>query len=92
MEPIKVLEKQSGLSGMLIFLLLNGSCNITYMIDTSNINTNVAYTSVRKATELKLITSDYDEMSDRRLRKLKLTEKGRKMAKLLSEVNDILSK
>ena len=92
MEPIKVLEKQSGLSRMLIFLLLNGSCNITYMIDTSNINANVAYTSVRKATELKLITSDYDEMSDRRLRRLELTEKGRKIAKLLSEVNDLLSK
>lgn len=85
-------EKQSGLSRLLIFLLLNGSCNISYMIDTSNINANVAYVSVRKATEMKLITSDYDEKSDRRLRRLELTEKGRKIAKLLSEVNDILNK
>ena len=62
------------------------------MIDTSNINANVAYASVRKATEMKLITSDFDEKSERRVRRLELTEKGRKIAKLLSEVNDILNK
>ena len=52
----------------------------------------MAYNSARKATELRLITSDYDEMPGRRLRRLELTEKGREMAKLVSEVNDILSK
>ena len=78
MEPIKVFEKQSGLCRLLIFLLLNGGCNISYMIDTSNINANVAYTSARKATEMKSITSEYGEESTQKARKLQLTEKGTK--------------
>ncbi|MBX8636427.1 MAG: hypothetical protein KIS30_09325 [Thermoplasmata archaeon] len=91
LEPIRVLEKQSGLSRLLIFLLLNGDCNISYMIDASNINPNVAYTSVRKATDLHLITSDYDGGSFQRIRMLKLTDKGRKIAGHLSVINDILA-
>lgn len=62
------------------------------MIDTSDINASVAHTSVRKDTELRLITSDYGEMSDRGLRRMEFTEKGREIAKLFNEVNDILSK
>ena len=90
LEPIRVFEKQSGLSRLLIFLYLQGSRNISYTIDATNIQPNVAYTAVRKATDLKLITSDYGEESNYRVRKLELTDKGRKIAEHLSEINDIL--
>jgi DNA-binding MarR family transcriptional regulator len=91
LEPIKVIEKQSGLSRLLIFLYLEGSSNIGYMMDVTNIHHNQAYAAVRKAVDLKLITSTYGEESNYRVRKLALTEKGRKVAMHLSDVNEILS-
>ena len=91
LEPIRVFEKQSGLSRFLIFLHTHGSCNIGYMVDATNIHSTAAYRSVNKATELKLISSDYTEENNFRVRRLQLTEKGRRIARLLSEVNDLLS-
>ena len=76
----------------MIFLHIHGGCNISYMVDVTNIHPTAAYRAVRIATELKLISSDYVEENNFRVRRLKLTEKGRKIAKLLSEVNDLLSK
>lgn len=92
LEPIRTFEKQSGLSRLLIFLHIQGSCNISYMVDVTNIHPTAAYRAVKKATELKLISSDYTEENNFRVRRLQLTEKGRKIAKLLSEVNDLLTK
>ena len=75
-EPIRVIEKQSGLSRLFIFLYLEGSSNIGYMMDVTNIHHNQAYAAIRKAVDLKLITSDYGKESDYRVRKLVLTEAG----------------
>ncbi|MBX8636424.1 MAG: hypothetical protein KIS30_09310 [Thermoplasmata archaeon] len=87
LEPIKVIEKQSGLSRLLIFLYLEGSSNIGYMMDVTNIHHNQAYAAVRKAVDLKLITSTYGEESNYRVRKLALTEKGETIARLLCKIN-----
>ena len=92
LEPIRVFEKQSGLSRLLIFLHMNGSCNISYMVDATNIHPTAAYRAVNKATDLKLISSDYTEENNFRVRRLQLTEKGRKIAKLLNDVNNLLAK
>lgn len=91
LEPIRAFEKQSGLARLLIFLHLEGSSNISSMIDRTNIQPNVAYIAVRKATEMKLITSTYDEVSNYRVRMLRLTDKGRRVANCLNELNDMLS-
>ena len=91
LEPIRIFEKQSGLSRLLIFLHTHGSCNISYMVDVTNIHPTAAYRAVTKATELKLISSDYTEENNFRVRRLQLTEKGTKIARLLSEVNELLS-
>ena len=77
---------------MLIFLYLNGACNISCLVETVNIHHSAAIAAIRKATDLKLITSDYSEESSYRVRKLVLTDKGRKIAEHLSEINDILSR
>ncbi len=92
LEPIRVFEKQSGLSRLLIFLHMNGSCNISYMVEVTNIHPTAAYRAVNKATDLKLISSDYTEENNFRIRRLQLTEKGRKIAKLLNDVNNLLAK
>lgn len=59
-EPIRALEKQSGLARLLLFLYLEGPGSMSWMIDTSNIYPNVGYAAARKATELGLITMDFD--------------------------------
>ena len=90
-EPIRAFEKQSGLARLLLFLYLEGPGNMTWMIDASNIYPNVGYAAARKATELGLITMDFDPDAVHRTRKLELTEKGRYVAKRLDEINDALS-
>ena len=89
-KPIRVLEKQSGLSRLLFFLLLNIDCKISYMVDVTNMHTNAAYAAVRKATDLKLIISDYGEESDYSAHELVPSEKGKRVAMCSREVNDIL--
>ena len=91
LEPMKVFETQSGLARLLLFLYLEGPENMTLMIDTSNIYPNVGYAAARKATELGLITMDFDPIATYRTRKLQLTEKGRFIAKRLDEINNALS-
>ena len=90
LERIKVIEKQSGLSRVLIFLYLEGSSNIEHVMDATNIHHNQAYAAIRKATDLKLMTSRYCEESNHRVRKLALTEKGETIAELLCKVNMVL--
>lgn len=91
-EPIRALEKQSGLARLLLFLYLEGPGSMSWMIDTSNIYPNVGYAAARKATELGLITMDFDPKATYRTRKLQLTEKGRFIAKRLDEINKTLTK
>ena len=90
-EPIRAFEKQSGLARLLLFLYLEGPGNMAWMIDASNIYPNVGYAAARKATELGLITMDFDPDAVHRTRKLKLTDKGRYVAKRLDEINNALS-
>ena len=91
LEQLRFIEKQSGLSRLLIFLYLEGRSNIGYMMDVTNIHHNQAYAAVRKAVDLKLITSTYGEESYYRVRKLALTEKGETIAGLLCKINKLLS-
>ena len=91
LEPIKVLETQSGLARLLIYILLRGPTNVSNVIDTANIHEHAIYPSIKKATALGLITSDFDQDSPHRARRLELTEKGRHIAERLNEINEMLS-
>ena len=62
------------------------------MIDTANIHEHAVYPSIKKATALGLITSDFDPDSPHRARKLELTDKGKFIAKRLDEINQAISK
>ena len=91
LEQLRFIEKQPGLSRLLVFLYLEGSSNIGHMMDATNIHHNQAYAAVSKAVDLKLITSTNGEESDYRVRKLALTEKGETIARLLCKINMALS-
>ena len=88
---MRIFETQSGLSRLLIYLLYEGSSNVRTAIDAANIHEHQMYPSIRKATEAGLITSDFDQNSVYRERRLELTEKGRYIAKRLDEINMALT-
>lgn len=91
LEPIKVLETQSELARLLIYIFLRGPTNVSSLIDTANIHEHAVYPSIKKATALGLITSDFDPDSPHRARKLELTDKGKYIAKRLDEINIALA-
>ena len=91
LEPMKVFETQSGLARLLIYIFLKGPTNVSNVIDIANIHEHAVYPSIKKATALGLITSDFDPDSPYRARKLELTEKGRYIAQRLDEINNALS-
>lgn len=71
---------------------MHGSRNISYMVDVTNIRPIAVCRAVKKATELKLISLDYAVQDNFRVRRVRLTENGRRTGKLLSEVYDIPKK
>ena len=70
LEPIKVFETQSGLARLLIYIYLRGRTNVSNVIDIANIHEHAVYPSIKKATGLGLITSDFDPDSPHRARRL----------------------
>jgi DNA-binding PadR family transcriptional regulator len=94
LEPIRVIEKQSGLSRLLIYIYLQDSIvseGIISAFDRANIHPATGFPALKKAIALGLVTSDYDDSYSNRRRNVQLTEKGKRIAKLLKEINDILS-
>ena len=92
LEPMKVFETQSGLARLLIYIHLRGPTNVSNVIDIANIHEHAVYPSIKKATALGLITSDFDTESPHRARKLELTDKGKYIAERLDEINKALTK
>ena len=91
LEPMKVFETQSGLARLLIYIYLRGLINVSNVIDIANIHEHAVYPSIKKATGLGLITSDFDPESPHRARRLELTDRGKYITKRLDEINNALS-
>ncbi len=85
-EPIRIFEKQSGLLRTLIYLLDNSPINIQAIIDNTDIYPNIMYASIRKASDLGLIiqTTDSTKYPPRNI--ISLTDKGKRIAELLSQI------
>ena len=91
LDKMRIFETQSGLTRLLIYLLYEGSSNVTRAIDEANIYQHQMFPSIRKATEAGLITSDFDSESPYRARKLAVTDKGKYIAKRLDEIDIALA-
>ena len=94
LEPIRALETQSGLSRLLIYVYVRDSAvseGIVSVFDHAGIHPGTGFPALRKAIELGLMTSDYDDALSIRRRIIQLTDKGRRVAKHLKEINDILA-
>ena len=89
-NPIKVLEKQSGLIRLLIYLKDKSPVNVQSIIDDSDIYPNIMYASIRKAKEIALIEDKVDNSKYPPRTMLNLTEKGRLVAQKLKEIEEIL--
>ena len=89
-NPIRVLEKQSGLIRLLIFLLDHQPINVQSVIESTDIYPNIMYASLRKSKNLGLITSRTDSKSYPPKNMISLTDRGKKVAKHLKEIEGIL--
>ena len=89
-NPIRVFEKQSGLIRLLIFLLDHQPINVQSVIENTDIYPNIMYASLRKSKDLGLITSRTDSRSYPPRNMISLTDRGKKVAKLLKEIENIL--
>ncbi len=89
-NPIKILEKQSGLIRLLIYLNDNPPTNVQSIVDNSEIYPNIMYPSIRKAKELKLIKEEIDNSKYPPRTVLYLTERGKLVAQKLKEIEEIL--
>ena len=89
-NPIKILEKQSGLIRLLIYLNDNPPTNVQSIVDNSEIYPNIMYPSIRKAMELGLIREEIDNSKYPPRTILHLSEKGELVAKKLKEIEVLL--
>ena len=89
-NPIKIFEKQSGLIRTLIYLLDNAPINVQAIIDNTDIYPNIMYASMRKASDLGLILQTTDTSKYPYKNVISLTEKGKKVAEKLKEIEQIL--
>lgn len=85
-EPIRIFEKQSGLIRTLIYLLDNSPINVQAIIDNTDIYPNIMYASLKKASDLGLIiqTTDASKYPPRNM--ISLSERGKRVAELLSQI------
>jgi len=91
-NPIKVFEKQSGLIRLLIYLVDQEPINVQSVTENTDIYPNIMYASLHKAKKLSLISKKYDRSTYPPRNMMSLTDKGRKVAEKLKEIEEILKK
>lgn len=65
---------------------------IVSVFDHAGIHPGTGFPALRKAIELGLMTSDYGDTLSNRRRMVQLTDKRRRVAKHLKDINNILSR
>ena len=91
-NPVKVFEKQSGLIRLLIYLVDQEPINVQSVTENTDIYPNIMYASLQKAKKLSLISKKYDRSTYPPRNMMSLTDKGRKVAEKLKEIEEILKK
>ena len=87
---IMVLERQSGLLRILVILSEHGEINYQQFIDVYKLYPNSFYLAIKKLIDLGLVSMRIDNSSYPSRKMASLTEKGKKIADYLKEINDIL--
>ena len=90
MDPLKVLEKQSGFLRLLVYLLDKKEKALTEILDETDIPVHQLYSSIEKAKELDLVKTRIDSKKYPPRNLVSLTVKGRKFSKKLEELIKIL--
>ena len=90
MPKISVLEKQSGILRLLIFLNEHEGHLLSEIWDDAGIGINQGYKAIEKAKTLGLVATRVDNNKYPPRNYVSLTDKGKKVAKHLKEIEEIL--
>ncbi len=90
MVKIYALEKQSGILRLLVFLSDHDGHMLSDIWDDAEIGINQGYKALEKARDLGLTTTKIDNKKYPPRNFVFLTDKGRKVAKHLKEIEEIL--
>ena len=91
MDPLKVLEKQSGFLRLIHYLGENGEEPLTEIMEEADISVHQLYSSIEKGKELDLVKTRMDKKKYPPRNMVSLTAKGRKLSKKLEEMIRILN-
>lgn len=90
MAKIYALEKQSGILGLLLFLSDHDGHMLSDIWEDADIGINQGYKALEKTKELGLTTSKIESKRYPPRNFISLTDKGKKVAKLLKEIEGVL--
>ncbi len=90
MDPLKVLEKQSGFLRLIHYLGENGESPLTEIMENAEISVHQLYSSIEKGKELDLVKTRMDRKKYPPRNMVSLTEKGLKLSKKIEEMIRIL--
>ncbi len=90
MDPLKVLEKQSGFLRLLVYLSDKKEKTVTEILDDTDIPVHQLYSSIEKAKELDLVKTRMDSKKYPSRNLISLTLKGKKFSGKLEELIRIL--
>ncbi len=90
MDPLKVLEKQSGFLRLLVYLSDKKEKVLTEILDETDIPVHQLYSSIEKAKELGLVKTRMDSRKYPPRNMVSLTAKGRKFSRKLGELIGII--
>jgi DNA-binding MarR family transcriptional regulator len=90
MDPLKVLEKQSGFLRLLVYLSDKKEKTLTEILDETDIPVHQLYSSIQKAKELDLVNTRMNSKKYPPRNMVSLTAKGRKFSRKLEELIKIL--
>ena len=90
MDPLKVLEKQSGFLRLIHYLGENGEKPLTDIMDDAGISVHQLYSSIEKAKELDLVETRMDRKKYPPRNVVFLTTRGKSVSRKVNEILEIL--
>ena len=90
MDPLKIIEKQSGFFRLISYLYSTEGKPLTTVLEETEIPVHQLYSSIEKGKELGLISTSVDISKYPPRSILSLTVKGKKVAEKIGEILNIL--
>ena len=86
MDPLKVLEKQSGFLRLIHYLGENGEKPLTDIMNDAEISVHQLYSSIEKAKELDLVKTRMDSRKYPPRNMVSLTQRGERVCRKIVEL------